>query len=224
MGKKYNMENSPEGNQVSEPEVLYGMPRIQLDLSKRYSYADYLTWADQVRRELVDGFVRIMSGPYTIHAQISGNMFGKIWSYMTKRKGQCKIYHAPIDVRLPNNKELKDDKIFTVLQPDIVVVCDPSKIDEKGIIGAPDLVVEVQSPSTARYVMSKKFDIYEEAGVKEYWVVYPEAGLTVFLLQDDGKFDIGTTYDVIGMPDAIVPVHTIEGLQIGLKELLGKNS
>ena len=220
MEKKYNIEDKRPESIVSEPEVLYNVPETQLDFLKQYTYADYLTWADNVRRELVDGFIKIMSGPYTKHAKTSGNIFGRFWSYITKRKGKCEIFHAPIDVRLPKNKETADDKIYTVLQPDIVVVCDPSKIDKKGIIGAPDLVVEVQSPSTARYVMSKKFDIYEEAGVKEYWVVYPEAGLTIFLLQDEGKYDNGTTYDIIGMPDAKVPVHTIEGLQIELKELL----
>jgi Uma2 family endonuclease len=146
-------------------------------------------------------------------------MIGKMWPFIKRRKGKCEIFHAPVDVRLPKNGETADNKIYTVLQPDICVVCDPSKIDEKGIIGAPDLVVEVQSPSTAKYVMSKKFDIYEEAGVKEYWVVYPKAGLTVFLLQDDGKYDDGTTYDIIYTPDAKVPVRTIEGLEIELKEL-----
>ena len=77
----------------------------------------------------------------------------------------------------------------------------------------------MQSPSTARLALSKKFDLYEEAGVKEYWVVFPKAGLTVFLLQDNGKFDGGTTYDIVYTPDAKVPVHTIEGIEIGLKEL-----
>ena len=220
MDTKPYKENDQPDNKVCVPEAVYSVPEIYLDLSKRYSYADYLTWMDNIRRELVDGFVRRMSGPYFRHAKTSANIFGRIWSYITKRKGKCEVIHAPIDVRLPKNKEKDDDKIFTVLQPDIVVVCDPSKIDEKGIIGAPDLVVEVQSPSTARYVMSKKFELYEEAGVKEYWVVYPEAGLTVFLLQENGKYDNGTTYDVVYMPDAQVPVHTIKGLKLGLKDLL----
>ena len=215
--KPYNMGNELSSI-VSEPPVSYGgMPAVSVDT--RYSYADYLTWTDDKRRELIDGVVKLMAGPKFIHAKISGAIFGRIWSFFKKRKGKCEVIHAPIDVRLPRNFETANDKIYTVVQPDICVVCDPSKIDENGIIGAPDLVVEVQSLSTTRYVMSTKFDLYEEAGVKEYWVVFPKAGLTVFLLQENGKYDAGTAYDIIYTPDAKVPVHTIQGLQIELKEL-----
>jgi len=215
--KPYKTDDQQAGNIVCEPLVKY--ETIVLDPAKRYSYADYLTWVDDKRRELFDGFVRLMSGPLTIHAIISANIFGRTWSYIKRRKRKCAIFHAPIDVRLPKNGETADDKIFNVVQPDIVVVCDLSKIDEKGIIGAPDLVVEVLSPSNTRLMMSTKFDLYEAAGVKEYWVVYPKSGVTVFLLQDDGKYDRGTTYDIVYVPDAKIPVHTIEGLEIGLKEL-----
>jgi len=215
--KKYKYDEKPEGNIICEPLVKYGT--LVLDPAKRYSYADYLTWVDDKRRELFDGFVRMMAGPLTIHSEITAGIFGSVWSFIRRRKGQCKIFHSPIDVRLPENGEIADDKIFTVVQPDIVVVCDLSKIDERGIIGAPDLVVEVLSPSNARLMMSTKFDLYERAGVKEYWVVYPKSGVTVFLLQDNGKYDNGTTYDVVYSPDAKIPVHTIKGLEIGLKEL-----
>ena len=101
-------------------------------------------------------------------------------------------------------------------------MCDPAKIDEKGVIGAPDLVVEVLSPSNTRLMMRTKFDLYEEAGVKEYWVVYPKSGVTVYLLTD-GKFDNGTTYDMVYTPDAKIPVHTVKGLKIALKELFEEN-
>ena len=215
--KPYKTDDKPTGNIIYEPLVKYDA--INLDPAKRYSYADYLTWADDKRRELFDGIVKLMSGPAFIHAKISSNFIGKMWPFVKKRKGKCEVIHAPIDVRLPKNGETADDKIFTVVQPDIVVVCDPAKIDEKGIIGAPDLVVEVLSPSNTKLMMRTKFDLYEEAGVKEYWVVYPKSGVTVFLLQDNGKYDNGTTYDIIYVPDAKIPVHTIEGLEIGLKEL-----
>jgi Uma2 family endonuclease len=218
MDPKPYREAEPSIHQVQEPSVLYGA-ELHLDPAKHYTYADYLTWTDNKMRELLNGVIRIMSAPYIIHAKITGAMFGRMWPFIKKRKGKCKVFHAPVDVRLPKNSETADDKIYTVVQPDICVVCDPSKIDEKGIIGAPDLVVEVQSPSTARYVLSQKYDAYEEAGVKEYWVVYPKAGVTVFLLQDNGKYDAGTTYDVVYMPDAKIPVRTVEGLEIGLKEL-----
>ena len=215
--KPYKTDDQPAGDIICEPLVHYGA--INLDPAKRYSYADYLTWADDKRRELFDGIAKLMSGPLTKHAGITIDIAGRIWSYIKKRKGKCKIFHAPFDVRLPKNGETADDKIYTVVQPDIVVVCDPSKIDEKGIIGAPDLVVEVLSPSNTKLMMRTKFDLYEESGVKEYWVVYPKSGVTVFLLQDNGKYDNGTTYDTVYTPDAKITVHTIEGLEIGLKEL-----
>jgi Uma2 family endonuclease len=216
--KTYKTDDKQTGGMICEPLVKYDA--IILDPVKRYSYADYLTWIDDKRRELFDGIVKLMSGPLTIHSEITTNAVGRMWSYIKRRKGKCKIFHSPIDVRLPKNGETADDKIFNVVQPDIVVVCDPSKIDAKGIIGAPDLVVEVLSPSNTRLMMSTKFDLYEEAGVKEYWVVHPKAGVTVFLLQENGKYDKGTTYDIVYAPDAKIPVHTIEGLEIGLKELL----
>ena len=212
-------KNNASVNIICEPLVPYGAQVVSLDPDKRYTYADYLTWADYKRRELIDGVAKLMSAPIMIHAKLSRNIFDGIWSYVKKRKGKCEVFYAPVDVRLPKNGESADNKIYTVVQPDICVVCDPSKIDAKGIIGAPDLVVEVQSPSTTRLVMGKKFDLYEEAGVREYWVVYPRAGLTVFLLQENGKYDDGTTYDIVYTPDAMVPVHTIEGLEISLKEL-----
>jgi len=204
-----------------DPPAIYGcVSVVNLDPNKRYSYADYLTWADNKRRELFDGMVKMMSGPNTWHSRITVGLVGKIWPFVKKRKGTCEVFHSPIDVRLPRNGETADNKVYTVVQPDICVVCEPSKIDEKGIIGAPDLVVEVQSPSTGKVDMSTKFDLYEEAGVKEYWVVHPINGLTVFLLQENGKFDDGATYDLIYTPNAKVPMRTIKGLEIELKELL----
>ena len=130
--KPYNIGDQSAGNIICEPLVQYGA--INLDPARRYSYADYLTWADDKRRELFDGIAKLMAGPLSIHGLISGNIFGRTWQYIKKRNGKCKIYHSPIDVRLPKNGETADNKIYTVVQPDIVVVCDPSKIDEKGII------------------------------------------------------------------------------------------
>ena len=220
MEPKPYKENDQSTGMVCEPPARYGcVSTVILDPDKRYSYADYLTWADNKRRELFDGIAKLMSGVGYIHNVVTVNLISIFRPFVKKRKGKCKIFHAPVDVRLPKNGETANDQIFTVVQPDICVVCDPSKIDEKGVIGAPDLVVEVLSPSNTKLMMRKKFDLYEEAGVKEYWVIYPKSGLTVFLLQDNGKYDEGITYDIIYTPDAKVPVRTIEGLEIGLKEL-----
>ena len=105
------------------------------------------------------------------------------------------------------------------MQPDICVVCDPSKLDYRGCIGAPDLIVEVQSPSTAKRDLDEKFHLYEQAGVGEYWVVFPkEKAVTVFLLQPDGKYNTGTTYEVFNN-DKKIPVYTLKGLVIDMDEL-----
>jgi len=123
-------------------------------------------------------------------------------------------------VRLPNNKrETVDDKIYTVVQPDICLVCDLSKIDDKGCIGAPDLVIEIQSPSTTRYDAIEKYAVYEKAGVPEYWLVYPiEGEVIVYVLQKTGKYDRGTTYKY----DDKVPVKALKGLTIDLEDLFKK--
>jgi Uma2 family endonuclease len=172
---------------------------------------------DDKRRELIDGVVfDLLSAPTRWHADVSAFINGKLWTYITRRKEKCKVYHAPFDVRFPKNGETANDKIYTVVQPDICVICDPKKLDNRGCIGAPDLIVEVQSPSTAQRDLRQKFDLYEEAGVREYWVVFPgEKGVTVFLLQENGKFDHGTTYEFEGK----IPVSIFEGLEIDLKEL-----
>ena len=202
--------------EILEPLVAGEPDAVYLNPSKRYSYADYLTWMDDTRRELIDGIVYVFSAPSRFHAEISGSIWLKFQNFVAKRKGNCKIYHAPFDVRFPNNDETDNKKIYTVVQPDICVVCDPSKLDEKGCIGAPDLIVEVQSMSTAKKDMREKFDLYERGGVKEYWVVFPkEEGLTVFKLGKDGKYDKGTPYQFEGK----VPVGIFKGLKIDLEEL-----
>ena len=220
MEPKSYKENDQLVELLLDPPARYGcVSAVSIDPNKRYSYADYLTWADNKRRELFDGIVKLMSAPNITHSSITSGLIGRMWPFVKMRKGKCRVFHSPVDVRLPKSGEKDDDKIYTVVQPDICVVCDPSKIDEKGIVGAPDLVVEVVSPSNTKLMMSTKFELYERGGVKEYWVVYPKSGLTVFLLQENGKYDDGVTYDVIYTPDAKVPVFTIPGLEIGLREL-----
>ena len=202
---------SEEEFKLEEPAITYQ--------KHRYSYAEYITWADDKMRELIDGVVYAFSAPFRAHATATGALFATVWSFIRKRKGKCKIYTAPFDVRLPMNGETEDHKIFNVVQPDIVVVCDPAKLDEKGCVGAPDLVVEVISQSSSKRDLNEKFALYEKAGVHEYWVVYPkDKGVTVFLLQPDGKYNEGETYQ-IACQTTKVPVQTLEGLVIDLEEL-----
>ena len=198
-------------NKIGESVVLYG--------NQQYSYADYLSWTDDKMRELLNGIVYTFAAPFRNHAEFISEFFIKAGSFIKRRKGKCKIYTAPFDVRLPLNGRTEDDKIFNVVQPDICVVCDPSKLDKKGCLGAPDLIVEVISPSTAKRDLNEKYNLYEDAGVREYWVVYPkDKAVTVFLLQEDGRYDSGTTYQIIDKK-VRVSVYTLEGLVIDLDEL-----
>jgi len=193
---------------------------LSLDLNKRYTYADYLTWFDDVRRELINGFIHKMSpAPRSIHADISFNISGNLWSILKKYRRKCKVYAAPFDVRFPQNEETKNEKIYTVVQPDICVVCDISKIDEYGCCGAPDMIVEILSPSTSKKDFNEKFNLYEEHGVKEYWIVHPNSkAINVFLLQDDGKYDAGSLYERNGK----IPVLVFDNHPIDLEDIFGK--
>jgi Uma2 family endonuclease len=190
---------------------------LQLDMTKRYTYADYLTWFDDKRRELIDGFIKMMSpAPRRVHANVSVNIAGHLLSVLRKNKGKCKVYYAPFDVRFPKNGETSHDKIYTVVQPDICVICDLSKLDDLGCCGAPDMIVEILSPSTSKRDMNDKFNLYEEHGVKEYWVVHPtDKTVFAFLLQEDGKYDDGVLYENTGK----VPVHVFDGYLIDLNDI-----
>jgi Uma2 family endonuclease len=187
---------------------------LTLDLTKRYTYADYLTWMDDVRRELIEGFIKLLPAPRAVHAKVGFNIAWYLEAFLKKNKCNCKVYPAPFDVRLPKNGETDYDKIYTVVQPDISVICDPSKIDEDGCCGAPDMIVEVLSPSD----VNDKFTLYEKSGVKEYWVVHPkDKGIQVFLLQENGKYDDGTIYERKGK----VPVHIFDDYTIEFDDIFG---
>ena len=189
---------------------------LSLNLTKRYTYADYLTWLDDKTRELIDGIIKFAPAPLSIHARVSKNITWHLESVVRGNKCKCEVFYAPFDVRLPENGETAADKIYTVVQPDICVVCDPSKIDELGCIGAPDMIVEIVSPSTAKKDITEKFNLYEESGVKEYWIVYPkDKAVQVFLLQNNGKYDDGTLYELKGN----VPVNVFDNYLIDLDEI-----
>ena len=214
--KKVKPYKTPEikPNIVEEPFVMFGT--LNLDESLRYTYADYLTWLDDKRRELINGFIHLMSAPMRIHARVLQKIGRAIDRLIEMKKGKCHIYYAPFDVRLPLSGETADDKIYDVVQPDICVICDLSKLDDKGCIGAPDLIIEVLSPSTLKYDWNYKFNLYETAGVREYWIVDPKAKtVNAFILQSDGKYDLGTVYEC----NQKASVHIFEGLEIDINEL-----
>lgn len=194
---------------------------VILNANKRYTYADYLTWLDDKRRELLDGFIRLMSpAPSSAHAQVSIELAVLFKIFIKQNDGKCQVFCAPFDVRLPKNPdEVANDKIFTVVQPDICIICDESKIDKRGCLGAPDMIVEILSGSSLKYDLNNKFNLYEEAGVKEYWVVTPEEpNVIVFLLQNNGKYDNGAVYE----DDMDVPVQTLPGLNLKVRDIYQK--
>jgi Uma2 family endonuclease len=191
---------------------------LLLDPQKQYSYADYLTWLDDKRRELINGYIREMTTPYTQHQRISVNLVSELLNVIRKNKLKCRIYPR-IDVRLPKNGEKEDNQINTVVQPDICIVCDSSKLlDERSCLGAPDFIVEIQSPSTAKYDLTEKFNLYESFGVCEYWVVFPfDEAIQVFILQPDGKYDKGTLYEAYRTGK--IPIHIFNDIEIDLKKI-----
>ncbi len=186
----------------------------QLDLTKKYSYADYLTWQFDEMVELIKGIVFKMSpAPNTKHQKILGNFMRPIANFLHKK--DCQYFIAPFDVRLSKTKS-KNEEVFTVVQPDFCVICDESKIDEKGCYGAPDLIIEVLSKATSKKDLKEKFNLYEENGVKEYWVVYPdEETLTIFSLDDRAKYSINKIYVNTDKVHSAV----LKGLEIDLEDV-----
>ena len=153
-----------------------------LDLKKVYTYADYLTWQFDERVELIKGFIRKMSpAPNRKHQEVSMTLAGIFYNILKNKK--CKKFHAPFDVRLPISSKKKDT---TVVQPDLCIICDESKLDDQGCNGAPDLIVEILSPFNTKHDLDTKFRLYEEAGVKEYWIIQPtDQNILVYYLVDN---------------------------------------
>ena len=177
-----------------------------------YTYEDYATWPDDVRYELMEGTPYLMTpAPNTRHQGVSMELSRIFSTFLHGHK--CRVFASPIDVRL--NIDTEDD---TVLQPDLIVVCDKTKIGDKSINGAPDLVIEIQSPTTAKFDRVKKYALYEKYGVKEYWIVdHIGKVLEVFTLEN-GKF-IRAAYG----PEDTVEVGLLPGLAIDLSQIFSED-
>jgi len=133
-----------------------------------FTYGDYSQWSEDERWELIDGQAYAMSAPSRRHQEIVLELGRQIANYLKGKS--CKPYIAPFDVRLPKNNE-QDNKVDTVVQPDISVICDKNKLDDKGCRGAPDWIIEILSPSTATRDMDIKRQLYQQYGIKEYWII-----------------------------------------------------
>ena len=176
-----------------------------------YTFADYLKWNDGKRYELIDGQVYILApAPSPEHHRISGELYRQISNYLLDK--DCQVFAAPFDVRLPEGEE-RDEEILTIVQPDILVVCDKSKLDQRGLKGAPDMVIEVVSPTTAGRDRGLKRDLYERNGVREYWLVdYSNKTIEVYLLNEGNRYGKPVVYSA----EEKVPVNIFDSLAIDL--------
>ena len=174
---------------------------------KRYTYADYLTWDDDERWELIDGVPYLMSAPTWQHQAIGGNLFKQLANFLTGK--QCKVFYAPFDVRL--NFETFDN---TVVQPDLLIIFDRNMLEKTGCKGAPEMVVEILSPSTSRYDKNLKFHTYLKHGVIEYWILDPETKTLAVHILNNNNYIIHPYTD-----EDKVPVHVLDGCEINLAEV-----
>lgn len=159
-----------------------------LPQERRYTYADLLAWDDNTRYELYDGQPVALASPSNAHQLISGELFRQLANYLVGKR--CKVYSAPFDIRLFEEKDDSPKDVSVVVQPALSVICDSSKTDGHGCKGAPDMVVEVTSPSTARYDKLLKFNLYQRAGVWEYWIVDPAARVVSVFTLENGRYQV----------------------------------
>lgn len=186
----------------------------QLNPSQVYSYADYVTWQFSERVELLKGYIRLMAAPNRFHQTLSINLAREI-AYAFKGHS-CRVFAAPFDVKLVKNPQGKTDKeIYSIVQPDICVICDRAKLDKQGCLGSPDWIIEIVSESTAKIDVKDKFELYEENGVLEYWIVRPvENSIERFFLENDKYVYKGTFVkeDVISpilFPELLIKLEEI---------------
>src|SRR5690606_22964580 len=199
------MEDQKTKSKVEEPFTEY----------RRYTDADYLTWELDPMVELIKGKVyRFAAAPRTNHQRVSVKIATALFNFL--RDKPCEVFSAPFDVRLPG-RSLKNEDIDTVVQPDICVICDPEKLDELGCIGAPDLIVEILSPGNNRKELQNKYEVYEESGVSEYWIIHPDQGTLMIHVLENGKY-IPSRLFTLG---DLVSYKAVPGFNLDLNEVFG---
>jgi Uma2 family endonuclease len=184
------------------------------DHSLTYTYADYMAWKFKERLELFRGKIFKMAAANMNHQVVGGHLYNQFYNYL---KGKtCRVFIAAFDVRLPVKNRKKDDEITTVVQPDVCIFCDPTKLDDRGACGAPDLAIETLSPSNRKDELRMKYEVYEEAGVKEYWIADPaKKAVLVFLLQPNGKFSVPEVFTGGDQLEA----QCVPGLKFNINEI-----
>ena len=180
---------------------------------ERYTFADVLSWDEDVRVELIDGEPYYMSPPSTSHQRVSFRIARLIGNYLEGKP--CEVFPAPFGVRLFSEDSDRPEDETVVLEPDITVVCDRDKLDKDGYKGAPALIVEVLSPSTQRRDRFEKYNLYERAGVREYWIVDPDRKLVQAMVLEDGQYHAPEVYTAAEQ----APVTVLEGCVIDLAKV-----
>ena len=186
---------------------------MPLPKEERYTLSDALKWDEQGHIELLEGTPIMMAPPSRAHQEISGALFAQLHNYLDGKK--CRVYAAPFAVRLFERPGDRPENVDTLVEPDLSVVCDPDKLDDIGCKGAPDLIIEVLSPSTQRHDRLTKYNLYERAGVPEYWIVSPEERTVQVSTLVDGRYRVQELYTA----EAVAKVNTLSGCFIELSKV-----
>ena len=183
---------------------------------ERYTFADCLTWGENERIEIINGEAVMMAPPSRVHQEISGALFAQLYNFLEGKK--CRVYAAPFAVRLFERDRDRPEDVDTMVEPDLSVVCDSDKLDNHGCKGAPDLVIEILSPSTRRHDRLVKLNLYQRAGVREYWIVNPEEKAVQVFTLNDGLL---LPHEDYGQTD-VVKVNVLNGCFIELSKVFSE--
>ena len=184
---------------------------------EHYTFADILAWEGNERVEIINGELFLMASPFRVHQEISGELFRQLANFLEGKK--CRVYAAPFAVRLFEKDGDNPEDVDTMVEPDITVVCDKDKLDKHGCKGAPDMVIEILSPSTRRHDRLVKLGLYQQAGVREYWIVDPENKSVQVFLQDGSSFL--KIHEDYGRED-IAKVNVLDGCFIELSKVFSE--
>ena len=193
----------------------------QLDMNGTYSYADFLTWRLEESVELIKGKIMATSpAPNVKHQRVALKLLRPVDNYFLHQS--CEVFIAPFDVKLFDRRKslLKDQEVLSVVQPDLCVICDKDKLTLQGCDGAPDWIIEVLSPGNSKKELHLKYDLYQENGVTEYWLVYPyEQTVQQFVLDD-----VSQKYQLHAMcaGDDIATPYLFPELQIDLADVFAE--
>ena len=185
-----------------------GIPEVRRDA--HFTYGDYRSWPEGERWELIDGTAWEMAGPSRAHQAVVGQVFRKVADFLEGKP--CQVYVSPLDVLLPATADESDDEVATVVQPDVVVFCDPEKLTAAGARGAPDLAIEVLSPWNLRHDLDRKFRLYERVGVREYWVADPLGKCVTVFTRRGSAFGEGEYF----AGDKALASEVLEGFELAV--------